>query len=55
MLGLENTHPPHCSPEIYGLVIAGSWRINGVGNYLEDWAAGKCNVNGALYHISEWF
>ena len=52
MLGLENTHPPHCSPVKFRHIVAGSWRINGVGNCLEQ-LAGKVNGNGALYHISE--
>ena len=52
MLGLENTHPPH-SPERCRLIVAGSWRIKGVGNSLEEVA--KANVEDALSHVSDWF
>ena len=53
MLGHENTHPPHCSPERYRLIVAGSWRINGVGNCLEE--AAKVKVDDALSHVSAGF
>lgn len=52
ILGLENTHPPHCSPEMYCQIIAGSWRIKRVGNCSEKLAELDIN-DGVLSYVSE--